>query len=465
MSFWNRIIDTINGAENKPAHLQEVSHDASRYVLVDVEVGLKDNKIHDIGALRWDGAIYHSANRRELMDFLKDADFICGHNIINHDAKYLFGEEICRFLLVDTLFVSPLLFPERPYHHLLKDDKLVSDQMNNPVNDCEKARDLLMDETARWEELSASMKAIYSTLLQDHDEFKGFLAFVNAKVCKKETLAKLIRSEYIGKICEHADLESMINLYPCELAYALALIATTDHRSITPAWVLHNYPNVENLIRLLRHTKCTEGCTYCNKDLDVLVNLKLFFGFDKFRTYEGEPLQENAARAAVEHKSLLAIFPTGGGKSLTFQLPALMEGRAVHGLTVVISPLQSLMKDQVDNLDARGITDAVTINGLLDPISRSEAIQRVMNGDASLLYIAPEMLRSKTIEKILLTRHVVRFVIDEAHCFSSWGQDFRVDYLYIGKFISQYQKNKKCREPIPVSCFTATAKQKVIQDI
>ncbi|MDE6150966.1 MAG: RecQ family ATP-dependent DNA helicase, partial [Prevotella sp.] len=368
-------------------------------------------------------------------------------------------------LLVHTLFVYPFLFPERPYHHLLKDDKLVSDQMNNPVNDCEKARDLLMDETARWEELSASMKAIYSTLLQDHDEFKGFLAFVNAKVCKKETLAKLIRSEYIGKICEHADLENMINLYPCELAYALALIATTDHRSITPAWVLHNYPNVENLIRLLRHTKCTEGCTYCNKDLDVLVNLKLFFGFDKFRTYEGEPLQENAARAAVEHKSLLAIFPTGGGKSLTFQLPALMEGRSVHGLTVVISPLQSLMKDQVDNLAERGITDAVTINGLLDPISRSEAIQRVMNGDASLLYIAPEMLRSKTIEKVLQTRHVVRFVIDEAHCFSSWGQDFRVDYLYIGKFISQYQKNKKCREPIPISCFTATAKQKVVQDI
>ncbi|MDE6331721.1 MAG: RecQ family ATP-dependent DNA helicase, partial [Muribaculaceae bacterium] len=137
----------------------------------------------------------------------------------------------------------------------------------------------------------------------------------------------------------------------------------------------------------------------------------------------------------------------------------------VHGLTLVISPLQSLMKDQVDNLAERGITDAVTINGLLDPLSRSEAIQRVMDGDASLLYIAPEMLRSKTIERILLARHIVRVVIDEAHCFSSWGQDFRVDYLYIGKFISQYQKNKKCREPIPISCFTATAKQKVIQDI
>ena len=75
------------------------------------------------------------------------------------------------------------------------------------------------------------------------------------------------------------------------------------------------------------------------------------------------------------------------------------------------------------------------------------------------------MLRSKTIEKILLARHVVRFVIDEAHCFSSWGQDFRVDYLYIGKFIDEYQKKKKLITPIPVSCFTATAKQKVVQDI
>ena len=142
-----------------------------------------------------------------------------------------------------------------------------------------------------------------------------------------------------------------------------------------------------------------------------------------------------------------------------------MAGHSVHGLTVVISPLQSLMKDQVDNLADRGITDAVTINGMLDPITRSLSIQRVQDGEASLLYISPEMLRSKTIEKILMARHVVRFVIDEAHCFSSWGQDFRVDYLYIGKFIQKYQQKKKCKTPIPVSCFTATAKQKVIQDI
>lgn len=465
MSIWNRIIDTFNGGDKRFAQSRNAPYDTSRYCIVDIEVGLKDKQIHDIGAVRWDEAVYHSPNKHELISFLKGVDFLCGHNIINHDAKYLFDEGPIGYLLVDTLFMSPLLFPERPYHHLLKDDKLISEHANNPVNDCIKARDLLMDEVARWKSLSPSIQTIFSTLLQDRDEFKGFLAFVNAKTSRKETLVDLIRSEYSAKICGHADIESVISQTPCELAYALALIGTTDHRSVTPPWILYNFPDVENVVRILRHTKCEEGCSYCNSKLDVRVNLKKFFGFDKFRTYDGEPLQENAARAAIERKSLLAIFPTGGGKSLTFQLPALMEGRSVHGLTVVISPLQSLMKDQVDNLAERGIIDAVTINGLLDPLSRSEAIQRVMNGDASLLYISPEMLRSKTIEKILMARHVTRFVIDEAHCFSSWGQDFRVDYLYIGKFINQYQKNKKCREAIPVSCFTATAKQKVVQDI
>ena len=462
MSFWSKFIETIGGENHSQ---EEVSNDASRYAFVDVEVGLKDKRIHDIGILRWDGAKYHSADKRAAISFLEDVDFVCGHNVIHHDMKYLLGDEVQRWQLVDTLYVSPLLFPERPYHHLLKDDKLMNEQMNNPVNDCEKACDLLMDEIAKWKALPDAHRFIYATLLRDVPEFAGFLAMVDAEVCDETTLVEHIHTAYDGRICRHADLAAIIEQQPVELAFALALISTTERNSITPPWVLHNYPNVENVVHRLRHTRCVEGCDYCRTYLDAHYNLKYFFGYDQFRTYEGEPLQENAVKAAVDSKSLLAIFPTGGGKSLTFQLPALMEARSVHGITVVISPLQSLMKDQVDNLAERGITDAVTINGLLDPISRSLAIERVQSGDASLLYIAPEMLRSKTIEKILMARHVVRFVVDEAHCFSSWGQDFRVDYLYIGKFISEYQKRKQLQRPIPVSCFTATAKQKVVQDI
>ena len=467
MSVWSKIKEMMgaDGADdivgrNGKAHTGE----GVRYVFVDVETGLNDRKIHDIGALRHDGATFHKASKKELYEFIDGTDYICGHNIINHDARYLFGDDVPRQALVDTLYMSPLMFPECPYHRLVKNDKLLSDQMNNPVNDCKKARDLMFDEMARWNALPEEKRRMYATLLMGRREFEGFLRMVGAHAGYADVTG-LIRRLYDGKICAHADLETLVSQYPCELAYALALTDTTDHRSVTPGWVTCNWPEVEHVVRLLRHTRCEEGCGYCRTQLDASYNLKRFFGYDRFRTYGGEPLQEKAVRAAVDGKSLLAIFPTGGGKSLTFQLPALMEGHSVHGLTVVISPLQSLMKDQVDNLDERGITDAVTINGMLDPITRASSIQRVQDGDASLLYIAPEMLRSKTVERILMSRHVVRFVIDEAHCFSSWGQDFRVDYLYIGKFIREYQKKKRLKEPVPVSCFTATAKQKVVQDI
>lgn len=459
--------------------------DANNYAFVDAEVGIKDNKVHDIGAVRHDGAVLHNASKTALLAFLQNVDYVCGHNIVHHDAKYLFDyastseKDNRHWMLVDTLYMSPLLFSERPYHKLVKDDKLVSDEINNPVNDCKKARSLLFDEIAQWNQLSKDEQCIFATLLYKEKEFEGFLSMVNAfdlrvlrhnRHGKSEdadypVLEKLIKKQFAGRICSNADILTIAIKHPCALAYALALVNTSDHRSVTPGWVLYNYPEVEHIMIMLRQRRCAEGCDYCNSFLDIHYNLKQFFGYSSFRSYDGEPLQERATQAAVDGKPLLAIFPTGGGKSLTFQLPALMDGRAAHGLTVVISPLQSLMKDQVDSLEARGLTDAVTINGLLDPISRSLAIERVQSGDASLLYISPEMLRSNTIERILLARHVVRFVIDEAHCFSAWGQDFRVDYLYIGKFIKNYQERKQGKETIPVSCFTATAKQKVVQDI
>lgn len=476
----NNTSDTADVVDATPRH-----RNANNYAFVDAEVGMKDHKVHDIGSLRHDGALFHNANKAELATFLQDIDYVCGHNIVHHDAKYLFDQppfttaQKSQWLLVDTLYLSPLLFAARPCHKLVKDDKLVSDDVNNPVNDCKKARSLLFDEIAQWNMLSRDEQRIFATLLFKEKEFEGFLSMVNAFGLRMlrtnrpddredidyPMLERQIKKQYAGRICSHADIVTMGMKHPCELAYALALVDTNDYRSVTPGWVLYNYPEVEHIMLLLRHRRCADGCDYCNTFLDIHQNLKQHFGYSSFRTYDGQPLQERAAQAAADGKSLLAIFPTGGGKSLTFQLPALMDGRSVHGLTVVISPLQSLMKDQVDNLEARGITDAVTINGLLDPISRSLAIERVQNGDASLLYISPEMLRSNTIERILMARHVVRFVIDEAHCFSAWGQDFRVDYLYIGKFIKKYQEHKQGSCTVPVSCFTATAKQKVVQDI
>lgn len=279
-----------------------------------------------------------------------------------------------------------------------------------------------------------------------------------------DDLAAFIHEVYAGRICAHATVGDWVARRPAELAYALSLIHVGDRHSITPPWVLRNFPQVEALLTSLRSKPCG-GCAYCDEALDVRLGLKRIFHFDAFRTYDGAPLQEQAARAAVEGRSLLAVFPTGGGKSVTFQVPALLAGEACRSLTVVISPLQSLMKDQVDNLERKMITDAVTINGALDPIARARAFERVASGAASLLYLSPESLRSPSVERLLLGRRIERFVIDEAHCFSAWGQDFRVDYLYIGAFIKKLCQLKQLETPIPVSCFTATAKQRVVEDI
>jgi ATP-dependent DNA helicase RecQ len=440
---------------------------------IDTEVGVQSKKVADYGAVREDGAVLHTHSQEEFYRFVSPCDTVCGHNIIGHDLNYITLKN--NPILIDTLYLSPLLFPKRPYHRLVKDDKLQVDELNNPANDAMKSRDLFYDEIAAWKQLSPDKQEVYYQLLHDTSEFKGFFKYIKYNTITQRfwwgSLLKpqidwgsLILKSYQGKLCSHADFATMARQNPVELAYCLAVIGADDLFSITPAWVMHRYPHVTNMMNLLRNHSCGD-CDYCHQQLDAHFGLKAFFGYDEFRTFDGVPMQQQAVESAIRGESLLTIFPTGGGKSLTFQLPALMAGRNMHGLTVVISPLQSLMKDQVDNLAARGISDVVTINGLLDPIERSVAIKQVADGNANLLYIAPEMLRSKTIERLLMNRNVVRFVIDEAHCFSAWGHDFRVDYLYIGDFIRHLQEQKQQDQPIVVSCFTATAKQKVISDI
>ena len=446
-----------------------------KIVFIDTEVGITDKKVHDIGAVSMNNSTLHTAKVEDLVDFVKEYHFIGGHNLIHHDLKFLPAlTENTRFTFVDTLYVSPLVFPKRPYHKLLKDDKLQTDELNNPVNDSKKARELLIDEVEAFNRLPDELKHIFYQLLKEQKEFKGFFEFVqySSSEFRGRNLLNFFRRDdygikdfFKGRICANAEIDLMIRQTPTELAYALALIHAGDSLSIIPPWTLKNYPRIYDLILLLKNKPCEHGCDYCREKLNAFTALHKYFGYEGFRSYNGEPLQQQAVEAAIAGKSLLVVFPTGGGKSLTFQLPALMAGENAHGLTVVISPLQSLMKDQVDNLQEIGVTGAVTVNGLLSPIERADAFKRIADGSASILYISPEMLRSKTVERMLMQRNVVRFVIDEAHCFSSWGQDFRIDYLYIGDFIKKLQQNKGNGEEIAVSCFTATAKQKVITDI
>ncbi|MCC5934504.1 MAG: RecQ family ATP-dependent DNA helicase [Balneolales bacterium] len=441
---------------------------AHTVVFIDTEVSPNQRKVTDAAALFSTGQAFHGADLRALGRFVAEAGFLCGHNIIRHDLGYLqhvreiraFGEA----RLIDTLLLSPLLFPEKPYHRLVKDDRLAGSDENNPLNDAQKARDLFYDEVSAFNRLDAVRQRVYAGLLCNQPGFGGFFRLLGLEASAKDA-AELIPLAWQQQLCAHAPLTDFIRSQPVELAYALALADTRSNDSLTPRWVLKSFPKTEAVLEKLRNRPCAPGCAYCRRMLDPVQGLRHFFGYEAYRSFDGQPLQEQAVQAALDGDSLLAVFPTGGGKSLTFQVPALMAGENTRGLTVVISPLQSLMKDQVDNLIKKGVTRAVTINGLLDPIERSVALEQIENGQACMLYISPESLRSSTIERLLTGRKIVRFVIDEAHCFSSWGQDFRVDYLYIGKFIRRLQQLKQLSDPIPVSCFTATAKKQVIEDI
>ena len=430
---------------------------------IDIETSINNTQtIYDYGAEK-DGKILHTKDLEEFRNFIADTNFLCGHNIIKHDLIVLSSKfDTSKFIPIDTLYLSPLLYPEEDSHELGKEEKLLDEQINNPLTDSLKAKDLFFKEISDFNNLPENLKLIYAKILINTNEFKGFFKYINAEIPNNEEFISLLKQEFQNLICENANFNELISDYPIEFAYALSTIKSNSESIKVSKWVTNNFQSIYKVIEKLRNMPCN-NCSYCSTNLNIFYMLNYIFKYPSFRKYGNKPLQEQAAQSAINGESLLAIFPTGGGKSITFQLPALMQGKAVNGLTVVISPLQSLMKDQIDDLKELDITNATTINGLLDPIERTANFNLLIENKVNLIYIAPESLRSESMKNALFEQNIIRFVIDEAHCFSTWGQEFRVDYQYIGNFINEYQE--KVKKKIPVSCFTATAKQQVIQDI
>ncbi len=176
--------------------------------------------------------------------------------------------------------------------------------------------------------------------------------------------------------------------------------------------------------------------------------LKEYWGYDSFR-----PMQEDIVGAAVAGKDVLAILPTGGGKSVCFQVPALMK----PGIALVVTPLIALMKDQVQNLSARGIKALAVYLGM----SRREielALNNAAYGDFKFLYLSPERLGTQLFRRYVQEMDVSYIVVDEAHCISQWGYDFRPDYLKIGEL-------RELLPDVPVIALTATATPQVADDI
>ena len=193
------------------------------------------------------------------------------------------------------------------------------------------------------------------------------------------------------------------------------------------------------IIRSERKTKTT---------MPVFDVLKKVFGFESFR-----PNQEEIVNCIRDRKDVFAVMPTGGGKSLCYQLPA----RIMEGTAVVISPLISLMKDQVDAAVENGIS-AAFINSSLPADETSAVFRSLKNNSLDLLYIAPERFAMPGFLETLKNIPLSLFAVDEAHCISEWGHDFRPDYLSLSNITEKFAG-------VPVAAFTATATPEVQEDI
>jgi len=181
---------------------------------------------------------------------------------------------------------------------------------------------------------------------------------------------------------------------------------------------------------------------------DLLLTLKTTFGYGAFR-----PLQREIIETALAGKDVFALLPTGGGKSLCFQLPALHRS----GLTVVVSPLIALMKDQVDQLQAAGVA-ATFLNSTLTADEARSRLRGLHKGEWRLLYVAPERLMLDEWKENLANWNITALAIDEAHCVSEWGHDFRPEYRQLAKL-------RKLLPEVPVMALTATATERVREDI
>jgi ATP-dependent DNA helicase RecQ len=464
----------------------------TRCVAIDLEVDPKTASIFDFAAV-WCGGdrVIRSQKRHveaaldQFEAALTEAEFLIGHNILRHDLPHLAAARPRLVRLanapIDTLWLNPLAFPRNPYHRLIKhyhDGRLQSGHVSDPALDARLVFEVLENQLEALTSLNGGSSDLLTAFhfLTTRGERTGGIDLVfrhvrdagvptagEAETSVKRLLQDKACTKGIDVVCEHQ--ASPNHGWP--LAYALSWISVAGGDSVMPPWVRRQFPEAARIVRNLRDTNCNDGsCTWCRGRRDPVLALSRWFGYQAFRPRPtddaGRSLQQRIVEEALGGRSLLAILPTGTGKSVCYQIPALSKFEQTGALSVVISPLVALMADQVQGMERAGISSAVTVNGMLSMTERQAALDRVRMGEAAMLLISPEQLRSVSVRSTLAQREVGLWALDEAHCISKWGHDFRPDYRYVSRFIREFSGDEP---PAPILCLTATAKPEVARDI
>lgn len=411
----------------------------AKIAFIDTEVVKNSGKIDTLGLLL-NSTEKTTTSVKDIKEILVQGkpDFICGHNFIDHDKVFLSTTSLNLIMentpIIDTLLLSMLLFVNKSTHRLEKPYKTTINIENQPLGDAIQTKVLFLLIDEKFESLSADFRDVFVTLLHDDKYFKAYFQYKNIQQCHIDVYEVIKRKIH----CSKDEFLVIQKNNPVELAFAFSYINLDSQASISFV-ILKRYPEVVRILKKL---------TFNQLQIDIEAFSQREFGIPSFREFDKEDTSvasmtqqdtlfesildkkkgifdfarglvsrdydyqedENAEELvttisqrdiivnALEDTSLLVILPTGGGKTFTFQMPALMKAEAYKGLTVVISPLQALMKNHVDSFKENNQNFKVeAISGYLSPIERMNIIAEVENGVIDILYLAPEALRSNSI--------------------------------------------------------------------
>ena len=413
---------------------------------------------------------------------LKHRQFVIGHNIVEHDIpelEKLTGQNLTHLHLVDTLWISPLAFPERNSHRLRK-PYYSTQSKADPIKDCLESLDLMRKGSASLAKMDKDWLLILRYLCGLGTTHAGYNTFfdiilgndkpkVDNNIADLKHIHDIITQIFQGDICIEG-LEHQLNLafelkngWP--LAWVLSWVRHRNRRAAPCEWLLKGADGFQNVLNEIGRRRClNKSCQRCSTHETTLKSMVQWFPPSKNETPSFQPpvgpdgitYQELIMENVLFRRSLLGILPTGTGKSRCFQVPGLEQHAYTGDLTVVVSPLKSLMENQTNKAEAENLPGIVRLHSDIDIITRDKIIQDIKNGIVAILYVSPETLGIEQMRSILKTRRIGLWVFDEAHCILTWGKGFRDDYQRAPKWITECGASGS--EHATILCLTATAR-------